>query len=131
MKLYKYWDYIGSLSEIESHVEYYENNNWNCEPVPVNADIIRMIDTKTSPNVPVLIKNNRGIYNTDKFKYIISIAKRNDILVIYNNQYSTPVDGVDTNLNAAIKAAEDLGYDEIYIKTLDLNTYLWRCERVI
>lgn len=131
MKLYKYWDYIGSLSEIESHVEYYENNNWNCEPVPVNADIIRMIDTKTSPNVPVLIKNNRGIYNTDKFKDIISIAKRNDILVIYNNQYSTPVDGVDTNLNAAIKAAEDLGYDEIYIKTLDLNTYLWRCERVI
>lgn len=109
MKLYKYWDYIGSLSDIESHVEYYENNNWNCEPVPVNADIIRMIDTKASPNVQVLIKNIRSRYNINSFKDIIATNKK----------------------NAAIEAAKDLGYNEIYIKTLDLYTYLWRCERVI
>ena len=130
MRTYRYWDYIGSLSEIESHVEYYENNNWNCEPVPVNADIIRMIDTKASPNVQVLIKNIRSRYNINSFKDIIATNKKNAILVIYNNQYSTPVDGVDTNLNAAIESAKDLGYNEIYIKTLDLYTYLWRCERV-
>ena len=130
MKVYKYWDYIGSLSEIESHVEYYENNDWNCEPVSVNADIIRIIDTRTSPNVPVLIKNNRSRYNTDGFKDIIAANKKNDILVIYNNQYSTPVDGVDRNLDVAIGAAKYLGYNEIYIKTLDINTYLWKCERV-
>lgn len=131
MKLFKYWDYVGSISEIETYVETYENDSWNCEPVPVKADLIRMIDTKTSPDVKVLIKNHRGRYTTDGFNDIINSNKKNDILVIYNNQYSTPVEGEsDSNLEAALEAAKDLGYEEIYVKTLDLNTYLWKCKRV-
>lgn len=46
MKLYKYWNYVGSLADIEDYVETYENNEWNCEPIPYKADEYGLISNR-------------------------------------------------------------------------------------
>ena len=30
MLLFKYWSYVGTLTEIEEYVRVYENDDWNC-----------------------------------------------------------------------------------------------------
>lgn len=38
MGLFKYWNIVGSLADIEDYVKTYENNEWNCEQIPYKAD---------------------------------------------------------------------------------------------
>lgn len=39
MQLFKYWNFIGTLTEIETYVSKYENDDWNCAPIIYEADI--------------------------------------------------------------------------------------------
>lgn len=59
----------------------------------------------------------------------MAAVKKGDILVLYNNQHrkSNP----DRILELCLEAAKELRYKEIWVKTLDLYTYLWKCKRVI
>ena len=43
MKLYNYWGFIGSLAEIEDYVRIFDDNYWNGEPVPFQADVYGLI----------------------------------------------------------------------------------------
>ena len=43
MKLYNYWGFIGSLAEIEDYVRIFDDNYWNGEPVPFEADVYGLI----------------------------------------------------------------------------------------
>lgn len=43
MKLYNYWGFIGSLAEIEDYVRIFDDNDWNGEPVPFEADVYGLI----------------------------------------------------------------------------------------
>ena len=132
MKLFKYYDFIGTMLEVELQVKYHENNYWNGEPVPVYADRIRILDNRgLDSSIPFLYKNtqNYNIINKDYIIKKMAESKKKDILILYNNQYrkSNP----DKILDLCLEAAKELGYKEVYVKTLDLYTYLWRCERVI
>ena len=42
----KYWNYVGSLADIEDYVKTYENNEWNCEPIPYKADEYGIINNR-------------------------------------------------------------------------------------
>lgn len=132
MKLFKYYDFIGTMLEVELQVEYHENNFWNGEPVQVYADRVRVIDNRgLDSSIPFLYKNtqNDNIINKDYIIKKMDESKKEDILILYNNQYrkSNP----DKILELCLEAAKELGYKEVYVKTLDLYIYLWRCERVI
>ena len=132
MKLYRYYDFIGTMFEVELQVEYHENNYWNGEPVQVYADRVRVIDTRgLDSSIPFLYKNtqNDNIINKDYIIKKMAESKKEEILLLYNNQgrKASP----DRILDLCLEAAKELGYKEVYVKTLDLYTYLWRCERVI
>ena len=132
MKLYRYYDFIGTMLEVELQVEYHENNFWNGEPVQVYADRVRVIDNRgLDSSIPFLYKNtqNDNIINKDYIIKKMAESKKEEILVLYNNQgrKASP----DKILELCLEASKELGYKEIYVKTLDLYTYLWRCERVI
>lgn len=37
--IFKYWNFVGSLAEIENYVKVYENEDWNCDPIKFEADV--------------------------------------------------------------------------------------------
>lgn len=132
MKLYRYYDFIGTMLEVELQVEYHENNYWNGEPVQVYADRIRILDNRgLDRSIPFLYNNtqNDNIINKDYIIKKMAESKKEEILLLYNNQgrKASP----DKILELCLESAKELNYKEIYVKTLDLYTYLWRCERVI
>lgn len=130
--VYKYHDYIGSLLEVKFQVEYYENGCWDGKPVQVDGDMIRILNNRgLSYKIPYLYENtqNTNIINKDYILKKMATSKKGDILVLYNNQHrkSSP----DKILELCLEAAKELDYKEIWVKTLDLYTYLWKCERAI
>lgn len=130
--VYKYHGYIGSLLEVKFQVDYYENGYWDGKPVQVDGDMVRIIGGRGfCREIPYIYETTQSINIIDK-DYIIkkmAATKKGDILVLYNNQHrkSNP----DRILELCLEAAKELGYEEIWVKELDLYTYLWKCERVI
>lgn len=130
--IYKYHNYIGSLLEMKFQVEYYNNGCWDGKPVKVDGDMIRVIGGRGfCREIPYLYETtqNINIINKDYIIKKMAAVKKRDILVLYNNQHrkSNP----DKILELCLEAAKDLGYKEIWVKELDLYTYLWKCERII
>ena len=133
--VYKYHDYIGSLLEVKFQVDYYNNSCWDGKPVQVDGDMVSIKDDWCfSREIPYIYETDRNrniiIKNTINKDYIlnrISKVKKGDILVLYDSQQRKPDKKI---LDLCIEAAKDLGYKEIWVKTLDLYTYLWKCEKV-
>lgn len=128
--VYKYNGYIGSLLEVKFQVDYYANGYWNGKPVQVDGDMIRIMGGRGfCREIPHIYETtqNTNIINKDYILKKMAVSKKGSILVLYNNQHrkSSP----DKILE--LEAAKELGYKEIWVKTLDLYTYLWKCERVI
>lgn len=134
--VYKYHDYIGSLLEAKFQVEYYENGCWDGKPVQVDGDMIKVLEYGgLSEKIPYLYETPRNkniiIKNTINKDYILnkmSKSKKGDILVLYDNQLGNHSNKI---LDLCLEAAKELGYKEIWVKTLDLYTYLWKCKRII
>lgn len=128
--VYKYHNYIGSLLEVKFQVEYYENGCWDGKPVKIAGDMVRIIGGRGfCREIPYLYETTQNIINKDYIIKKMAATKKGDILVLYNNQHrkSNP----DKILDLCIEAAKELGYKEIWVKELDLYTYLWKCERII
>jgi len=128
--VYKYHNYIGSLLEVKFQVNYYENGCWNGKPVKIAGDMVRIIGGRGfCREIPYLYETTQNIINKDYIIKKMAAVKKGDILVLYNNQHrkSNP----DRILELCLEAAKELGYKEIWVKELDLYTYLWNCKRVI
>lgn len=128
--VYKYHNYIGSLLEVKFQVEYYENGCWDGKPVKIAGDMVRIIGGRGfCREIPYLYETTQNIINKDYIIKKMAAAKKGSILVLYNNQRrkSNP----DKILDLCLESAKELGYKEIWVKELDLYTYLWKCERVI
>ena len=125
MKLFKYWNMVGTLTEIEDYVRVCENNSWNCEPIPFKADVYGLI--KGRHNLPVEeylldeLKFGRNLFMAmeNSIAMKLSKEKENESLVIYVTGY-TPA------LIAAINAARRVGYIEIVLRHHDKysDTYI-------
>lgn len=127
--VYKYHDYIGSLLEVKFQVDYYENGCWDGKPVKVDGDMIRVIGGRGfCREIPYLYKTtqNTNIINKEYILKKMAATKKGDILVLYNTSIGNLI-----LIELCLEAAKELGYKEIWIKTLDLYTYLWKCEKVI
>ena len=128
--VYKYHNYIGSLLEVKFQVNYYENGCWNGKPVKIAGDMVRIIGGRGfCREIPYLYETTQNIINKDYIIKKMAAAKKGSILVLYNNQRrkSNP----DKILDLCLESAKELGYKEIWVKELDLYTYLWKCERRI
>ena len=66
-----------------------KNNFWNGEPVQVYADRVRVIDNRgLDRSIPFLYKNtqNDNIINKDYIIKKMAESKKEEILLLYNNQ---------------------------------------------
>lgn len=128
MALFKYWNYVGSLADIEDYVKTYENNEWNCEPIPYKADEYGLISNrhKMPVNKFLIDQITFSPYYGDMEKHILNILKQqkeNENIVIYTTGYTPAV-------IAAINAAKVVGYEQIIMKHFDKDTGLYLCQWV-
>lgn len=129
MKLYKYWNYVGSLADIGEYVKTYENDEWNCEPIPFISDEYGLISNRHKMPVKNFIFSEIPFGNNSYSKMEkIAINKLKqqktcDNIIMYVTGY-TPA------AVAAINAAKDVGYKQIVLKHFDKDTGMYLCQWV-
>ena len=129
MGLFKYWNYVGSLADIEDYVKTYENNEWNCEPIPYKADEYGLISNRHKMPVKNFIFSEI-LFGHNSYSQMEKIAinklkqqKTSDNIIIY-------VTGYSASLIAAINAAKNTGYTQVILKHHDKETGLYLCQWV-
>lgn len=115
MEIYKYWDKVDNMSGIETYVEFHDNNEWNCEPVKLDADVFYLIGYTTehenifSQYLPEAY--TKGDVDND-LNRVFSTRNRKDIAVVYINSE-------DPKLGRAIQMLVNRlyleGYDQVYL----------------
>lgn len=115
MEIYKYWDKVDNMSGIETYVEFHDNNEWNCEPVKLDADVFYLIGYTTeyesifSQYLPEVY--TKGDVN-DALNKVFSTRNRKDIVVVYINSE-------DPKLGRAIQMMVNRlhleGYEQVYL----------------
>lgn len=115
MKVFKYWDKVDTMGGIETYVEFHDNNEWNCEPVKLDADVFYLIGYTTtcesifSQYLPEAY--TKGEVN-DALNKVFSTRDRKDIVVVYINSE-------DPKLGRAIQMLVNRlhleGYAQVYL----------------
>jgi hypothetical protein len=115
MEIYKYWDKVDNMSGIETYVEFHDNNEWNCEPVKLDADVFYLIGYTTeyesifSQYLPEAY--TKGDVDND-LNRVFSTRNRKDVAVVYINSE-------DPKLGRAIQMLVNRlhleGYDQVYL----------------
>lgn len=115
MEIYKYWDKVDNMSGIETYVEFHDNNEWNCEPVKLDADVFYLIGYTTeyesifSQYLPE--SYTKGDVDND-LNRVFSTRNRKDIVVVYINSE-------DPKLGRAIQMLVNRlhleGYEQVYL----------------
>lgn len=124
MKLYNYWGFIGSLTEIEDYVRIFDNDFWNGEPIPFTADVYGLISGRHEMPVKKFILDKITFgptsYHDMEEEAIKTLEpqKTNSSIIIYVTGY-TPA------TIAAINAAKTVGYDQIILKHHDKDSGLY------
>lgn len=131
MQLFKYWNFIGTLTEIETYVSKYENDDWNCAPIVYEADIYGLI--KCRHNLPVnnyIFNDNNVRFGPGSFKTMEQNASVSLLHKKESNNIIIYVTGCSQALIAAINAAKDVGYSQIALKHFDKDTGMYLCQWV-
>lgn len=88
MEIFKYWDQVGTMGQIEEYVEHHDNNNWNCEPIKLDADafyLVGYIDGQESIFSQYLSDEYTKKEVNDTLNEVFSTRNRKDIVVVYIN----------------------------------------------
>ena len=115
MEIYKYWDKVDNMSGIETYVEFHDNNEWNCEPVKLDADVFYLIGYTTEYesifSQYLQEAYTKGDVDND-LNRVFSTRNRKDIVVVYINSE-------DPKLGRAIQMLVNRlhleGYDQVYL----------------
>lgn len=124
MKLFNYWGFVGSLAEIEDYVRIFDNNYWNGEPIPFEADVYGLIDGRHEMPVKRFILKNITFGPTsyhdmeEEAIKVLASQKTNNAIIVYVTGY-TPA------TIAAINAAKSVGYTQIILKHHDKDSGLY------
>jgi len=110
MEIFKYWDQVGTMGQIEEYVEHHDNNNWNSEPVKLDADAFYLSEAYTKKDV------------NDVLNKIFSTRNRKDIVVVYINSQ-------DPKLGRAIQMLVNRlhleGYEQVYLNYIVREPWFW------
>lgn len=125
MEIYKYWDKVDNMSGIETYVEFHDNNEWNCEPVKLDADVFYLIGYTTeyesifSQYLPEAY--TKGDVDND-LNRVFSTRNRKDIAVVYINSE-------DPKLGRAIQMLVNRlhleGYEQVYLNFIVREPWFW------
>ena len=125
MEIFKYWDQVGTVGQIETYVEFHDNNNWNCEPVKLDADTFLLIgytdeyESIFSQYLPEAY-TKRDVDND--LNRVFSTRNRKDIALVYINSE-------DPKLGKAIQMLVNRlhleGYDQVYLNYIVREPWFW------
>lgn len=125
MEIFKYWDQVGTLGQVETYVEHHDNNNWNGEPVKLDADafyLVGYIDGKESIFSQYLSEAYTKKDVNDVLNKIFSTRNRKDIVVVYINSQ-------DPKLGRAIQMLVNRlhleGYEQVYLNYIVREPWFW------
>ena len=125
MEIFKYWDQVGTMGQIEEYVEHRDNNNWNCEPVKLDADafyLVGYIDGKESIFSQYLSDEYTKKEVNDTLNEVFSTRNRKDIVVVYINSQ-------DPKFGRAIQMMVNRlhleGYEQVYLNFIVREPWFW------
>lgn len=125
MEIFKYWDQVGTMGQIETYVEHHDNNNWNCEPIKLDADIFYLIGYTTeyesifSQYLPEAYTKEDVDNDLNR---VFSTRNRKDVVVVYINSE-------DPKLGRAIQMLINRlhleGYEQVYLNFIVREPWFW------
>lgn len=125
MEIYKYWDQVGTMDQIETYVEFHDNNIWNCEPVKMDADafyLVGYIDGQESIFSQYLSDEYTKKEVNDTLNEVFSTRNRKDIVVVYVNSQ-------DPKFSRAIQMLVNRlhleGYEQVYLNYPVGESWVW------
>ena len=125
MEVFKYWDQVGTMGQIETYAEHHDNNNWNCEPVKLDADafyLVGYIDGKESIFSQYLSDEYTKKEVNDTLNEVFSTRNRKDIVVVYINSQ-------DPKFSRAIQMTVNRlhleGYEQVYLNFIVREPWFW------
>lgn len=126
MEVYKYWDQVDTLGGIDTYIEHHDNNNWNCEPIKLDADVFYLIGYINEQDGSIFSQYLPEAYtrkdiNTELNK-VFSTRNRKDIAVVYINSE-------DPKLGRAIQMMVNRlhleGYEQVYLNYIVREPWFW------
>lgn len=125
MEVFKYWDKVDTMNGIELYVEYHDNNEWNCEPVKLDADtfyLVGYIDGKESIFSQYLSEDYTKKEVNDALNEVFSTRNRKDIVVVFINSQ-------DPKFGRAIQMTVNRlhleGYEQVYLNFIVREPWFW------
>lgn len=125
MEVFKYWDQVGTMGQIEEYVEHHDNNNWNCEPIKLDADafyLVGYIDRQDSIFSQYLSDEYNKKEVNDTLNEVFSTRNRKDIVVVYINSQ-------DPKFGRAIQMMVNRlhleGYEQVYLNFIVREPWFW------
>lgn len=125
MKVFKYWDKVDNMGGIETYVEFHDNNEWNCEPVKLDADVFYLIgyhdkyESIFSQYLPEAY-TKKDIDNA--LNRVFSTRNRKDIALVYINSE-------DPKFGRAIQMLVNRlhleGYEQVYLNFIVREPWFW------
>lgn len=113
------------MGGIETYVEFHDNNEWNCEPIKLDADVFYLIGYTTeyesifSQYLPEAY-TKRDVDND--LNRVFSTRNRKDIAVVYINSE-------DPKLGLAIQMLVNRlhleGYEQVYLNFIVREPWFW------
>jgi hypothetical protein len=125
MKVFKYWDKVDTMGGIETYVEFHDNNEWNCEPIKLDADVFYLIgyhdkyESIFSQYLPEAY-TKKDIDNA--LNRVFSTRNRKDIALVYINSE-------DPKFGRAIQMLVNRlhleGYEQVYLNFIVREPWFW------
>ena len=115
MEIYKYWDQVGTMGQIEDYVEFHDNNEWNCDPIKLDADVFLLIgynDELESIFSQYLSRRYTKKDINDVLNKVFSTRNRKDVAVVFINSQN-PLLG--RAIQMLVNRLHLEGYEQVYL----------------
>lgn len=125
MEVFKYWDQVGTMGQIETYVEHHDNNEWNCEPIKLDADVFYLvgyIDGVAGIFRDFLPRNYTKKDINDKLNKVFSTRNRKDIVVVYINSIN-PI--LCRAIQMLVNRLHLEGYEQVYLNYPVGESWVW------
>ena len=124
-EMYKYWDQVGRMGDLEYYVKFNNNDQWNCDPVKLDADVFYLICNNVEYENIYPFEFYDGYSRSDinrELNRVFSTRNRKDIAVVYINSS-------DLELGVAIQMLINRlhleGYDQVYLNFQTYEPWKW------
>ena len=125
MEVFKYWDQVGTMDQIETYVEHHDNNEWNCEPIKMDADtfyLVGYIDGVAGIFRDFLPRNYTKKDIDDTLNKVFSTRNRKDIVVVYINSIN-PI--LCRAIQMLVNRLHLEGYEQVYLNYPVGESWVW------